>query len=46
MKAEMGTDPEAGDYGAKDDFSPTLKDAGHPEWEHKLPVTGSRTAKW
>ena len=46
MKTDVAlVDPEAGDY-TKGDFSPALKDAGHLEWEDKLPVTGSRTAKW
>ena len=50
MKADVAHDPEAGAmYGKEDkleDYSPAVKDAGHPEWEDKLPVTGSRTAKW
>ena len=49
MKAEAATDPEVA-YGKEDykpeDYTPALKDAGHPEWEDKLPITGSRTAKW
>ncbi len=49
MKTEMANDPEAGAYGKEDkldDYSPAVKDAGHPDWEDKLPITASRTAKW
>ena len=45
----MANDPEAGAYGKEDkleDYSPAVKDAGHPDWEDKLPITASRTAKW
>ena len=49
MKADVANDPEAGAFGKEDkleDYSPAVKDAGHPEWEDKLPITASRTAKW